>query len=538
MNTLGFDFKDTWLTLNGLSFALRLATAQNLYAPDPASVHITSGTNQSRLDAARLCWAGGQQTAPGSMSLRISYDEKGIFSISGHAGHEAEIGRSLVLLVRGLAVKHLVGESENMPVTSVAPGKHAEVLSWPGRTATMPLVMIPCEGQPEAFALSRDTKVRRKCFSAYYDHLLCETILVLSHQEDAHVSVKRLELPLWEVGRGVKRSEVVGRRIGDLENVFGMKPFERHPERQWVNDLKAVINLHGVHWTGHVYLTYAQQEEALREACRIIPGKHVLAFLPAWEGRYYSRSPVMTPAPELGGAEGLKALVRTAHSLGAHIIPMLCGPNLADESFLRKHGLMGARLKSEYGDGKVQNWIDWNSDLFYEKMGWLVNFGHPGFRDRHVRMCCQLMKEYGFDGVFLDGAIRWENCPDFSPYEGMKAWGEMIHKKFPGALLMGEDGYDLLWDIFGLFATFMQPLGLEQAMLRYTRQSWYLAYPAPGGSGGIHEQAWFSPTANGLLEQYIIPTFSVVGDTLEKHGAEMKKALQKAAAWKPGNNPG
>ncbi len=164
-------------------------------------------------------------------------------------------------------------------------------------------------------------------------------------------------------------------------------------------------------------------------------------------------------------------------------------------------------------------------------MGWIVNFGHPGFNRKMVEITNEILETYGFDGVFLDGAIRWENCPDYSPYEGMKAWAEGVHRRHPHALLMGEDGYDLLWNEFGLFATFMQPLGLENAMLRYTRQSWYLAYPAPGGSGGIHEQAWYSSTANGKMEDYIIPTVSIVGDTLEKHFDELKAELEEAARW-------
>ena len=181
--------------------------------------------------------------------------------------------------------------------------------------------------------------------------------------------------------------------------------------------------------------------------------------------------------------------------------------------------------------------MDWNGDLLYEKMGWLVNFGHPDFNRKMVELCSGLIETYGFDGIFLDGAIRWENCPDYSPYEGLKAWAEAMHEEYPDALLMGEDGYDLLWNEFGLFATFMQPLGLENAMLRYTRQSWYLAYPAPGGSGGIHEQAWYSPTADGRMKDCIIPTVSIVGDTMETHYEELKAQLEEARQWKLRQTP-
>lgn len=227
-------------------------------------------------------------------------------------------------------------------------------------------------------------------------------------------------------------------------------------------------------------------------------------------------------------------LIEVAHSLGAKIIPMMDGPNLATDAYLREHDLMDARLKDEWGDPLPQNWCDWDGDLNREKSGWIVNYGHPGYRKKLVDISCGLIEEYGFDGIFLDGAIRWENSPDYSPYEGMVEWGKAVHERCPDALLMGEDGYDLLWDVFGLFATSMQPLGIEQAMLRYTRQSWYLAYPAQGGSGGIHEQAWYSPTANGLMREWIVPTFSVVSDTLSAHWPETVAALNKALNWSLG----
>jgi len=532
MNTLGYRFNDQWVTVDGLSFALRMTTTNHtLYSPDPALSTVETTPQGAVLQAGGLSWAGGQRTARGGITLRITRAEDGILQITGKGHADGELGRALVLLVRGLPIQRLISESDNMPDAPLAEKKDAPILTWPSRSATMPLVMIDCKDQSEAFALSRDSKVRFKGFSAFYDHNLGEPVLVLSHHEDARHRTCGIELPVWEIGRGIARGKVLARRIEDLERHFGMRPFEQHPERQWVNDISVIVNLHGVHSTGYVFLTYAQQADALRKVCKTIPGKQVLAFLPAWEGRYYTFSQEYAAAEELGGEQGLLDLVDTAHGLGVRVIPMLDGPNLATENYLRKNDLMDARLQTEYGVPIPQDWEDWNSDLKAEQLGWIVNFGHPGFCRKMVDLASGLIDRYHFDGIFLDGAIRWQNCPDYSPYEGLRTWSQEMLKRHPDTLLMGEDGYDLLWDLFGLFATSMQPLGIEQLMLRYTRQSWYLAYPAPGGSGGIHEQAWFSPTGNGQLSQYIIPTFSIVDDTLEKHAEEMKQALQNAARW-------
>ncbi|MFH1880601.1 MAG: hypothetical protein ABIK64_07385, partial [Bacillota bacterium] len=140
MNTLGYDFNDTWISINGLSFALRLGTTENIYAPLNAAV--TQGKNCVSYQASALSWAGGQKTAEGEMALTVACDGRGVLSVTGFAQHAEERGRSLVVLVRGLKLRRLIGESENMPATEVGEYRHSEAFSWPGRTATMPLVML------------------------------------------------------------------------------------------------------------------------------------------------------------------------------------------------------------------------------------------------------------------------------------------------------------------------------------------------------------------------------------------------------------
>ena len=92
-----------------------------------------------------------------------------------------------------------------------------------------------------------------------------------------------------------------------------------------------------------------------------------------------------------------------------------------------------------------------------------MNFGHPKYRDYDFKKA-ELFDTYDVDGVFLDGTLRWENSPDYSPYEGLMQYTKEIRKRYPDKLIMGEDGYDLVY-LFDLFHTSGGPLGLENTCL-------------------------------------------------------------------------
>jgi hypothetical protein len=73
-----------------------------------------------------------------------------------------------------------------------------------------------------------------------------------------------------------------------VERAFGLKPFaERNDVPAWARDLSLVVMLHGMHWTGRVFLDYAAMLEVLRFVAVRIEPRRVLAYLPGWEGRYY-----------------------------------------------------------------------------------------------------------------------------------------------------------------------------------------------------------------------------------------------------------
>ena len=98
---------------------------------------------------------------------------------------------------------------------------------------------------------------------------------------------------------------------------------------------------------------------------------------------------------------------------------------------------------------------------------------------------------------------------------------------------MGEDGYDAIYGLFDMFHTSGGPLGLENYMLKYTRQFYYLSYPAENGSAGIHEIGWSvnSHTINNANPEYTIPSISLFNSMIETYEDKIRRKLEGYKKW-------
>jgi hypothetical protein len=167
-------------------------------------------------------------------------------------------------------------------------------------------------------------------------------------------------------------------------------------------------------------------------------------------------------------------------------------------------------------------------------MGMIMNFGHPDYNQYMIDKTAELFDSYNVDGVFLDGTLRWENSPDYSAYEGLLRYSLELRKRYPDKWLMGEDGYDVVYGLFDMFHTSGGPLGLENFLLRYTRQFYYLSYPAENGSSGVHEIGWSanSPTITSANPDYTIPSLSLIHGDIDKYGDSILEKIKKYKNWK------
>ena len=533
--TIGYDFKDPYIKFKDLKFAVRLSTENNIYCPDPEKISIIKvSENEIILSSKSLSAAGGQLISDGLIELKISGSENGRISITAQASHPFELNKSILILIKGIDVKFMVSEELQAKGVKEFKDKKEIRVNYPSRSATMPLVFLNNESE-EWYVLSKDNKLRKKGFACFYDHLADEPVVVLSHDNDMRNISKKISAPKWVLGKNKSRLEIVKERCYDIEQNFNLSPFFNKPKKQtnWIKNLKLVTFFHGVHWTGHIFNTYDQIGQQLEWITNTIDGKQVLAFLPAWDGRYYVNYPEHEPNERMGGKVGLKNLIKKAHNLNVKVVLMFGGPNLSNFKFLEEKNMSDAGLKTPYGHSRLQNWLDWDTDLNIETMGLIMNFGHPKYRDYMISKTAELFDTYDVDGVFLDGTLRWENSPDYSPFEGLIKYTKEIRKRYPDKLIMGEDGYDLVYGLFDLFHTSGGPLGLEKYLLRYTRQFFYLAYPSESGSAGVHEIGWSnnSATIKNADPNYTIPSISLFYGDEKKYKNQIQNKLRLYKKW-------
>lgn len=533
--TIGYDFKDPYIDFQGLKFAIRLSTDNNIYCPNLGQMNIKKiSENEVVLYSNSLSSAGGQLISGGSIELKLSLTADNRISISAKGSHPSEISKTILVIIKGIKVESMVSEQPQAKGVQVFKDKKGISVSYPSRAATMPLVFFTTSNR-EWHVISKDRKIRKKGFACLYDHLTNEPVILLSHDADMRKISTNIKAPQWILGNDRPRIEVVKERCVDLEKYFSLIPFNNKHKvhKDWIDNLKVVTFLHGTHWTGYIYNTYDQMGEQLEWISQMLDGKQILVFLPAWDGRYYVNYPEHEPERRMGGSDGLKRLVKKAHRLGMKIALMLGGPNLSTFEFLKENDMLGAGLKTPSGHEELQNWLDWNTDLKIETMGLIMNFGHPKYLDYMISKTSELFDIYGIDGVFLDGTLRWQNSPDYSPYEGLVKYTKEIRKKYPQKLIMGEDGYDAVYGLFDLFHTSGGPLGLENYLLRYTRQFYYLAYPAENGSAGIHEIGWSndSHTINNADPKYTIPSISLFYGDKEKYEFKIRDKFKSYKNW-------
>jgi hypothetical protein len=535
---IGYDFKDPYVEFGGLKFAVRLSTENNIYCPSPSQLEVKRpSAKELEISCNTLSAAGGQLASEGNIKLIINDLGNSRFSLKASGSHPDEKCKTILILIKGIDVKSMVSEYPVAKGVKEYNNNNIRV-SYPSRSATMPLVFFPTS-EKEWFVLSKDREIRKKGFACSYDHLNKEPVILISHDEDARKISGNIESPEWILGSEESRLNLVKERCDDLEKNFDIKPYKDNPVSTSINKIKLVVFFHGIHFTGHMFNTFKQMEDQLKWVCQSVDAENVMAFLPAWDGRYYNTYPEHEPEPRMGGVEGLREFVETAHGLGVKVVLMLGGPNLATFEFLEENDMLNAALKKENGFPQIQDWLDWNIDLGIETMGMIMNFGNPDYNQYMIDKTAELFDSYNVDGVFLDGTLRWENSPDYSAYEGLLRYTGELRKKYPDKWLMGEDGYDVVYGLFDMFHTSGGPLGLENFLLRYTRQFYYLSYPAENGSSGVHEIGWSvnSPTITNADPDYTVPSISLMHGDIDKYGDTILEKINKYKTWELKNCP-
>ena len=523
MQRFSYNAPEPVFEIDGWRVSVQVITFENVYGLDPDAIRVERHGPRTTITCNRLTWAGGQEREEGSARLVAEATDDGL-QIVISASHEKKI-RCVKLLVEDLPPGEVIG---NFWGRSALP-KDGLILSYPWPLHT-PLVFLTTPEGSHVYFESLDDQVRAKRFALYEARGTVTAELLF--EEAAHRMDSTVEAPPWRVGRCADPAQVVTRHLAHVESAFGLQPWESRPDvPAWAREIALVVTLHGMHWTGHVFNTYAEMLRALRWIAERLEGRRVLAFLPGWEGRYYWQYGEYRPEPRLGGDEGFLRLAQGARELGVRLMPMF-GVNCAN-SGLKDFERWGTPSVLRTAGGLVfqGNRPDWDSSRAHDP-GWQawLNPGAPAWRQRLCDQVSRLVERYQLPAVFFDTTHVWTNDPNHPVYDGIVALCESLRGRFPQLLIAGEGWYDAL----GVPTPVSQlgtPALWPEIFSRYCRTFQHLSAGDPSrGSTGVHERGYaeFRLTPD---EPFWWPTVAIVDDTIDRASEQLDAVIGQAKRY-------
>jgi hypothetical protein len=522
MQFASFDLADPAFEAFGRSFSFQLVTLENLYGLDAARTRVETSGDRLHLRCDGLTWAGGQQRAAGRFEARLERvgPERLRATLRGEA---PEPVRCLKWLVRDLDPDLAVRSSDGgeTPV-----GRFGELLEYPTR---LPTALVRFRAGREALALrAEDPRVRPKRFAVSQERLgplAGRGVAEWIHEEEATRFARTLEAPPLWLAAGQAEEAAEAEQLTFVERAFGLAPFaERGDVPGWARRIRLVATLHGMHFTGRVFLPYCEMLDVLRFLAERVPGEAILAYLPGWEGRYYWQYGDYRPEPRLGGEVEFRRLADGARALGVHLMPMF-GANCANLRLPAFAGTPGElHLASATGNRFHGNQPDWDLARAHDT-GWQawLNPGQRAWRDRLAEQIEVVLDRFGLDAVFLDTVHAWTNDRHAPVFDGLAALVARLRAHTPELLLAGEADYDAL---LGLFPLFQRPWWTAPPpwTARYVRRFAHLCEGEPRGLTGVHEFGVWQPGA-ATSAPGVLPTLAFQDGTLEQCRDEIEATL-------------
>lgn len=510
MQFLSFDANDPRFQVGAWSISLQVITLENVYGLDPNATVIEAHKSGLRLMCSGLRWAGGQAAAAGGLRLDARFEGDALrLSLSADAPTPI---RAVKLIVRDLPPLTVL-DQRDQPRDVPAEG----LLERYPNGLRLPLLFARAPDGVTLGMRCEDREHRAKRFAVYAERFGDRRFAVeCIHEEDARYFDTHIDVPDWILARGVAVETFRDDQLAFNEREAGLVRWEaRQDVPAWARDVRLVVTLHGMHWSGYAFNTYADMIGILRHATERMDGAHILAYLPGWEGRYYWQYGDYRPEPRLGGADGFAALCREAKAMGVHLMPMF-GANCVNSTQpgYQQYG-RNAHMKSATRNVFHGNQPDWDTSRAHDT-GWQawLNPGAPAWQRELTRQIDHLLDAYDLHAVFLDTVEVWVNDPDFNLLEGYRQLVAGLRGRRPDLLVTGEDWYDGLLPLFPIFQRTTKWRQVPDWVGRYAHIMGHICDSEPSrGSTGVFESG-YAPYERMPDLPFYLPTLPFVDGTL------------------------
>ena len=523
-----FDFPEPSVAFGGLRFGFLVFTDENTYGLDASRVTADESGDTMRLTCSGFVWAGGQEKAPGSLTATFRRNGSTIeWDAVVEMQHPVKTVTTIIRDVPRGNISLGGGAPFETRDNEILGGYTfgAGDLHGPGAAAGMTTAAAVVQaGEQDFFYLSSlDDRVRPKRFHFQPGERAYRVEAVYEH--DAWRNDRRVTVPKWRVGRAASLDDAMTPHMAHVERAYALPAWDARTDMQpWLRRISLVTTLHGMHYTGFMFNDYARMLEILRWMATQIPPERVLAFISAWDGRYYWDYPNYVAPSRMGGEAGFRRLISEGQKLGFRMMPMF-GANSANRRQPSWTRIAGGSTHKIEGDRYDLNWVDWNNDRHQD--GWLtyMNLGADAWRNHMTGRIADAIERYGVDAYFLDIIGGHVNSTTGDMHEGTRRLVADLREKYPKVQCIGEMPYDALHGFIPMYHA-----GGGPRWQKYSRFFQHLSAPAPGrGSSGVHEAGFgrFNPETLSLSPN-AIPTLQVVDDTFTKHRDVMAAIIAKA----------
>ena len=523
-----FDFPEPSVVFGDHRFAFLVFTEENTYAMDRAGMKAALTGDALTLTCDGFTWAGAQEKAPGKLTATFRKTGTTIeWDVVAEMGRPIKSVTSVIRDVPRGQVSVGGGQFINPGDGDVFAGYTFGAGDLHGAVTpasmTTPIAIVQASDQDFLAFSTLDDRVRPKRYYFQAGEKAFRVEAVYEH--DGWRNDTRVTVPTWRLAHATSFEGAMQPHIAHVERAFHLPPWETRADVPlWMRSVAMVTTLHGQHYTGFIFNDYARQLEILRWIATQIPADRVIAFLAAWDGRYYWDYPNYVPDPRMGGEAGFRRLISKGQRLGFRMMPMF-GANSANRKGPAWSRIAAGSTYKIDGDVYNLNWVDWNNDRHQD--GWLtyMNLGHDDWRKFLQGRIAEMIEKYRVDAYFLDIVGGHVNSTTGDMHEGTRRLVTELRAKYPQCVCVGEMPYDALYEFIPMYHA-----GGGARWQKYARFFQHLSAPAAGrGSSGVHEAGFGRFNTETLsLSPNAIPTLQVVDDTFTKHRDVMAAIIQRA----------
>ncbi|MCH4201997.1 MAG: hypothetical protein LKF69_03580 [Bacilli bacterium] len=532
MQDLSFIPQNEVFTINKYRATVEIFSFDNLFTIAPNTLI----NRHNILKSHTILWGDDQLVEGAKVSIKLNEDKQDNSQIKIDALLDQPI-RCLKLSFLDLPLGKLV----SLPSGPVEITNYGSLYHYPEgwRSITTPQLVFALADGRYLYVRSHDSKVREKRFFLKSNN--DGTMRVELIFEDLATDIKNsIDVPLWEVGFSSSIESIYREMEAMNCQNYHLVPFDKRSDvPSWFHDISLVVTCHMEHWTGKIFHTYQQALEDLKILCQYIDGKHILFYIPGWEGRYYFKYGNYVADDRLGGSKGLKDLVEGAHKMGVKVMAMY-GINMANHN-LDDFSLWGPQSEFVLASGGMMRngSVDWDSARHYDhNINSQLNPGAPKWQNKLFNEIDNATKMYGFDAAFLDIAACWVNDRRYDVVPGVHELCRRLKNGRPDFLISGEGWYDGLTMAMPLFQSGHTEGRLhyhdqpdENIFTNYAREFAHLCLgDAARGSTGVHELG-INDEVMVPLRKGIIPTMALVDGTIKNGLPKVIEIIDQAKKY-------